>query len=83
MSLKVSVNSYDIKKFLVIAAFVSLFQKAGLLNLPWGGSNLVNQESGVHPTSLAIMSFVYGIYLCDTNMLCLLHVLLPCHLQVL
>lgn len=34
MLLKVSVNSYDIKEFLVIAAFVSLFQMSGLLNMP-------------------------------------------------
>lgn len=34
MLLKVSVNGYVIKKFLVIAAFVSLFQKSGLLNMP-------------------------------------------------
>lgn len=34
MLLKVTANSYDIKKFLVIALFVSFFQKSGLLNMP-------------------------------------------------
>lgn len=75
MLLKVSVNSYDIKKFLVIAAFVSLFQKSGLLNMP-EVSNLVNQEGGAHATAQALMSFIYDICLCGTDRLCLWHGLL-------